>query len=46
MFELQLELRNQAQGKRPVITADELLDLHLLLAQLNDFRSLANPKPE
>lgn len=46
MFELQLELHNQAQGKRPVITADELLDLHLLLAQLRDFRSLATAEPE
>jgi hypothetical protein len=36
MYELQLELRNRADGKRPIISGDELLDLHLLLAQEPD----------
>ncbi len=36
MYELQLELRNRADGKRPIIAADEVLDLHLLLAQQLD----------
>lgn len=40
MDELQLQLHNQAEGKRPVISADELLDLHVLLAQLTDLRGL------
>ena len=45
MYELQLELRHQAQGKRPIISADELLDLHLLLTQLDlDFKRLFKSK--
>lgn len=40
MYELQLELHKQAQGQRVAITADEILDLHLLLVELNDLRSL------
>lgn len=44
MSELQLELSSQAQGRRAAITADELLDLHLLLAHLTDFRSLVKRK--
>ncbi len=47
MYELQLELRNQADGKRPIISGDELLDLHLLLAQEPDldFKRLLKTKP-
>jgi hypothetical protein len=32
MFELQLELHTLATGRRPNITADDILDLHELLA--------------
>ncbi len=46
MSELQLELRNRADGRRPIISADELLDLHLLLDQLDlDFKRLLKTKP-
>lgn len=46
MYELQLELRNRADGKRPIISADELLALHLLLDQLDlDFKRLLKTKP-
>ncbi len=46
MYELQLELRNRADGKHPIISAAELLDLHLLLDQLDlDFKRLLKPKP-
>jgi hypothetical protein len=40
MDELRLELHKQAHGQRAAITADEILDLHLLLAELTDLRSL------
>ncbi len=46
LYELQLELHNQAEGKRPIISADELLDLHLQLAQLTNLRSLVQPRPK
>jgi hypothetical protein len=47
MYELQLELHTRANGKRPVISADDLLDLHLLLAQEPelDFKRLLKTKP-
>jgi hypothetical protein len=45
LYELQLELHNQAEGKRPIISADELLDLHLQLAELTNLRSLVQRKP-
>lgn len=46
MYELQLELRNRADGKRPIISADELLARHLLLDQLDlDFKRLLKTKP-
>ena len=47
MYELQLELNTRANGKRPVISADELLDLHLLLAKEPelDFKRLLKTKP-
>ena len=32
MFELQLELHARATGVRPIITADDLLEVHELLA--------------
>jgi hypothetical protein len=32
MFELQLELHARVTGVRPVITADDLLEVHELLA--------------
>ena len=45
LYELQLELRNRADGKRSIISADELLDLHLLLDQLDlDFKRLLKTK--
>jgi len=46
MYELQLELHNRANGKRPIISADELLDLHLLLVQEPDldFKRLLKTK--
>lgn len=41
MYELQLELHNRASGRRPVITADDLLELHeLLTAHEGDLKSL------
>ena len=47
MYELQLELHTRANGSRPTISADELLDLHLLLAQERDldFKRLLKTKP-
>jgi hypothetical protein len=47
IYELQLELHNRAAGKRPNISADELLDLHLLLAEEPelDFKRLLKTKP-
>jgi hypothetical protein len=44
IYELQLELHNQAEGKRPIISANELLDLHLQLAQLTSLKSLVQRK--
>ena len=32
MFELQLELHSRAVGRKPNITADDVLDIHELLA--------------
>jgi hypothetical protein len=32
MFELQLELHARAVGRQPIITADDLLEVHELLA--------------
>ncbi|HVH66040.1 MAG TPA: hypothetical protein VM674_08385 [Candidatus Acidoferrum sp.] len=41
MFELQLELHTRAIGRKPLITADDLLDVHELLnAHDGDLRSL------
>ena len=41
MFELQLELHARAIGSRPVITADDLLEVHELLATYEgDLKSL------
>jgi hypothetical protein len=33
MFELQLELHARVVGRRPIITADDLLEVHELLAE-------------
>lgn len=46
MFELQLELHARASGRKPNITADDVLDAHEWLnAHEGDFRSLfAAPK--
>lgn len=33
MFELQIELHTRAVGRRPNISADDLLDVHQLLAE-------------
>ena len=44
MFELQLELHTRASGGRPMISADDLLEVHELLDQhLGDLKSLFNP---
>jgi hypothetical protein len=41
MFELQLELHSRATGRRPMITADDVLDVHeLLTAHEGDLTSL------
>ena len=41
MFELQLELHTLAVGRRPNISADDLLDVHQLLAEhASDLNSL------
>ena len=46
MFELQLELHTRAIGRRPNITADEVLDVHELLStHEGDLKSLFGPKP-
>ena len=46
MFELQLELHARATGVRPIITADDLLEVHeLLAAHDGDLASLFGPKP-
>ena len=45
MFELQLELHSRASGKTPIISADELLEVHESLADFSgDFRSLLAPR--
>jgi hypothetical protein len=44
MYELQLELHNRATGRRPLITADDLLEVHeLLVAHDGDLKSLFSP---
>jgi hypothetical protein len=44
MFELQLELHTLATGRRPNITADDILDVHELLATHDgDLKSLLTP---
>jgi hypothetical protein len=44
MFELQLELHTRAIGHQPNITADEVLDVHQLLAtHEGDLKSLTAP---
>lgn len=44
MFELQLELHARAIGRQPNITADEVLDVHELLAShAGDLKSLLTP---
>jgi hypothetical protein len=41
MFELQLELHTRATGIRPLISADDLLEVHeLLAAHEGDLKSL------
>jgi hypothetical protein len=44
MFELQLELHSRATGRRPNITADDVLEAHeLLVAHEGDLKSLFAP---
>jgi hypothetical protein len=44
MFELKLELHSLATGRRPNITADDILEVHeLLAAHEGDLRSLFAP---
>jgi hypothetical protein len=44
MFELQLDLHSRATGRRPNITADDLLEVHELLdAYQGDLKSLFQP---
>ena len=46
MFELQLELHTRATGIRPLISADDLLEVHELLgAHEGDLKSLFKPRP-
>jgi hypothetical protein len=41
MFELQLELHSLASGKRPLISADEMLEVHEMLRDFaGDFKGL------
>ncbi|HYM51137.1 MAG TPA: hypothetical protein VET65_11295 [Candidatus Limnocylindrales bacterium] len=41
MFELQLELHARAVGRRPKISADDVLEVHeVLAAHTGDFKSL------
>ena len=45
MFELQLELHSLATGVQPLITADDLLEVHeLLTAYEGDLKSLFKPR--
>ncbi|MDQ6714220.1 MAG: hypothetical protein M3Z28_13685 [Candidatus Dormibacteraeota bacterium] len=44
MFELQLELHSRAIGRRPLITADDVIDVHeMLAAHQGDLKSLFTP---
>lgn len=44
MFELQLELHARAIGRQPNITADDVLDVHqLLAAHEGDLKNLLTP---
>jgi hypothetical protein len=46
MFELQLELRARVAGRRPLITEDDLVDVHALLhTHLGDLKSLLIAQP-
>jgi hypothetical protein len=45
MFELQLELHSRATGVQPLISADDLLEIHeLLTAHDGDLTSLFKPR--
>jgi hypothetical protein len=45
MFELQLELHARAVGRQPIITADDVIDVHELLAtHEGDLKSLFAPQ--
>ena len=45
MYELQLELHTRATGRLPNITADDVLDVHeLLAAHEGDLKSLLAPR--
>jgi hypothetical protein len=45
MFELQLELHSRATGVQPMISADDLLEVHeLLSAYEGDLKSLFKPR--
>ena len=45
MFELQLELHTRAIGRRPNISADDVLEVHeLLVAHEADLKSLLAPR--
>jgi hypothetical protein len=45
MFELQLELHTRAIGRRPNISADDVIDVHeLLTAHDGDLKSLFAPQ--
>ena len=45
MFELQLELHTRAIGRRPNISADDVIDVHeLLAAHAGDLKSLFAPQ--
>jgi hypothetical protein len=45
MFELQLELHSRATGLQPMISADDLLEVHeLLTAYEGDLKSLLKPR--
>jgi hypothetical protein len=44
MFELQLELHQRSTGVRPSISADDLLEVHeMLAAHAGDLKSLLKP---
>jgi hypothetical protein len=45
MFELQLELHSRATGLQPLISADDLLEVHeVLTAYEGDLKSLFKPR--